>query len=137
MARYGLRAGPGGAGLGGAIHAAALLAAMLAAAAGLWLGVPLAWLYVASLVQGETGSVGAALLCAFAGVAVSIPLAALLLGALSARYRALSLARGRRDPGAAPLEAVMVSSAAVAVIGVAIWFVGFSGSAPLPVPSGT
>lgn len=128
-------AGSGGPHLTGAASSAgALLAMMVIGSVGLWVGVPLLWLYVASLVQGASDSVGAAMLTAFAGVAVSIVALVALLGWLSARHRALVIARGGRDPGTAPLELVLVASAVLAVAGLAVWFVGFSGSAPLPVP---
>lgn len=117
------------------LRAAACLASMVVCALGLWIAMPLLWLYVASLVQGATSSVGAALLTAFAGVAISIPVLVVLLGTLSARLRALVLARRGVDPGAGPLETVMVSSAGLAVVAVTIWFVGWSHSAPLPVPA--
>lgn len=109
---------------------------MLVASVGLWLGVPLFWLYAASLVQSATDSVGIAMLVAFAGVLASIVVAVMVLGRLSDLYRNVAIARTDRDPGTGPLEAVFVCSAVLALTAVAVWFVAYSHSAPSPVPTG-
>lgn len=110
-----------------------LLAIMLVGSLVLWVGVPLGWLYVASQVQGETGSVGAALAVALLGVLVSIALLLGLLGWLNRKHIELREARGLESLGPAALEAVMAISAVVAVVGFGLWFFLFSGSSPIPI----
>ncbi|MDQ3850298.1 MAG: hypothetical protein M3296_06765 [Actinomycetota bacterium] len=111
-----------------------LVAMMVLGSVGLWVGVPLAWLWIASQVQGATGSLGTAIVVAVAGVLASVVVSVAGLSWLSGRHREMRIARGARDPGTLPLEAVMVTSAVVAVSAFAVWFFGFSGAAPLGVP---
>jgi hypothetical protein len=99
---------------------------------GLWVGTPLAWLWIGSQVQGQTNSLGAALVTMFVGVIASICLMALLLSRLSDLYRVLALARGRRDPGHAALEAVLVVSAGITLFCFGIWFFLLAGASPIP-----
>jgi hypothetical protein len=98
----------------------------------LWVGVPLAWLYVGSQVQGETNSLGTALAVMFVGAVVSILLIVALLLRLNSRHAELREARGLESYGQTPLEAAMAVSAGVAIVGFAGWFFLFSGSSPLP-----
>lgn len=116
------------------MSALALLAMMVLGSAGLWIGVPLAWLWIASQVQDATGSLGAAVAVALLGVVVSIVGLVAVLSWLSGRHRELRVAHGHLDPGTFALEVVMVCSALVALAVFVVWFFGFSGSAPLPVP---
>lgn len=116
--------------------AALLLGMMLVGSLALWIGVPLLWLWVASLVQGATANLGAGLAVAAVGVLLSIVALMGLLSWLSRRYREVRIARGLDDVGQLPLEAVLVCSAVLALGVFAVWFFGFSGAAPLPVPSG-
>lgn len=109
-----------------------LLAMMAVGGLVLWIGVPLAWLYVGSLVQGETGSLGAALAVMAVGVVVSIVLIVSLLGWLSRKHSHVREARGLEAHGPVALEAIMAVSAAVAVVGFAVWFLLFAGSSPVP-----
>ena len=114
-------------------NAVLLLAMMALGGLALWIGVPLGWLYVGSLVQGETGSLGAALAVMGAGVAASIVLIVTLLGYLSRKHADVREARGLEAQGAVALEGIMAVSATVAIVGFAAWFFLFSGSSPLPV----
>ena len=98
----------------------------------LWLGVPLAWLYVGSRVQGETGSLVAALAVMMVGVAISIALVVSLLAWLNRKHGELRMARGLDDHGSTALEAVMTVSAGIALVCFASWFFLFSGASPLP-----
>jgi hypothetical protein len=98
----------------------------------LWVGVPLGCLWVGAQVQAGTGSVGAALLAMLAGMILSVAALVTLLGWLGRKHIELLELRGREIGATTPLEHVLVVSAAVAVIGFAIWFFGFSGSPPLP-----
>jgi hypothetical protein len=99
---------------------------------GLWVGTPLLWLWVGSQVEGATQSLGSALAVMFIGVIVSIGLLALVLGKLSDVYRCNRLARGDGDPGHAVLEAVLVLSAGLTLVGFVVWFFFFAGASPVP-----
>jgi hypothetical protein len=109
-----------------------LLCMMAVGGLTLWIGVPLGWLYVGSLVQGETGSLGAALGVMGLGVAASIALIVSVLGWLSRKHSDAREARGLDSHGPVALEGIMAASAALAVLGFAAWFFLFSGSSPIP-----
>ena len=98
----------------------------------LWVGVPVAWLYVGSQVQGATGSLGAALAVMAAGAVVSILVLMYLLGWMSRRHSELRQSRGLEGGGHVALEGIMVVSAAIALITFVAWFFLFSGSSPIP-----
>jgi hypothetical protein len=98
----------------------------------LWLGVPLGWLYVGSLVQAETRSIGAALAAAFVGAAVSIMALAWFLGRLNQVAQDMRRARGH-EPGN-PLEKVLVVTAVIAVAGFSFWFFILAGPGPTIAP---
>jgi len=102
----------------------------------LWVGVPLAWLWIASQIQGATDSLGAALGAAFLGVVVSIAAMVALLSTLSDAYRRARVARGLQDTGNFALEVVMVMSAGVAIVLFTAWFFLFAGSSPIPLSLG-
>lgn len=110
-----------------------LVVMMFVASLVLWVGVPLLWLYVGSLVQTATDSIAAALGVMALGVVASILVIVSTLGWLSRKHEDVQEARGRESYGQVALEAVLAISAAVAVVGFAIWFFGFSGSSPIPV----
>ena len=105
---------------------------MFAGALTLWVGVPLAWLYVGSQVQAETNSLGTALAVMFVGVAISIAAIVSLLLRLNRRHAELREARGLESYGQTALEAAMSISAGIAIVGFGAWFFLFSGSSPLP-----
>ncbi|MBA3359245.1 MAG: hypothetical protein H0U20_07305 [Thermoleophilaceae bacterium] len=109
-----------------------LVAIMVGGGLVLWVGVPLGWLYVGSLVQGSTNSLGTALLVMMVGVVVSIGVIVPVLGWLNHKHSELRVARGLDDHGQTALEGVMTVSAAIAVVGFGAWFFLFSGSSPLP-----
>jgi hypothetical protein len=118
-------------------ESAAMLAMMFAGALGLWIGVPLLWLYIGSMVQESTGSVGAALGLMLAGSVATIILLVPLLGRLNEAYEHLRETRGLDNYGQAPLEAMLVISAVVAVTMLVVYFLIFGdGGAPLPIPDG-
>jgi len=99
---------------------------------GLWVGVPLAWLYIGSLVQGQTHSLGTALAVMMAGVAASIAGVVSILVWLSRKHADLREARGLEHHGLTALEGVMTVSAGVALVVFGAWFFLFAGSSPLP-----
>jgi hypothetical protein len=98
----------------------------------LWVAVPLGWLWVGAQIQAMTGSVGTALFAMMVGMLASVALLIVLLGWLGRKHIELLELRGREIGQTTPLEQVLVGSAALAVIGFAVWFFGFSGSPPLP-----
>jgi hypothetical protein len=110
-----------------------LVAIMVLGSIVLWVGTPLAWLWIGSQVQGQTESLGDALAVAFVGVVITIMLLASVLSRLSDVYRANRMARGRGDPGHVVLEGVLVVSAGITVTVFAIWFLFFAGAAPAPI----
>src|SRR4051812_24909596 len=99
-----------------------LLLMMLGAGLVLWIGVPVAWLYIGSRVQGKTNSLGTALAVMMVGVVVSILLIVPVLGWLNRKPLELREARGLDSHGATALEAMMTVSVAVAVVAFSIWF---------------
>ena len=112
-----------------------LLLMMLGAGLVLWVGVPVAWLYIGSQVQGSTGSIGTALAVMMVGVVVSIVAIVPLLGWLNRKHLELREARGLETHGATALEAVMTVSVAVAVIAFSVWFFVIAGPGPSLAPS--
>jgi hypothetical protein len=105
---------------------------MCVASLGLWVGVPVLWLWVAGRVQGATGSVGPAIVIAFVGLVITVVLFVPLLGWLGRRHADARAARGADDLGRAALEGVLVVSAAIAAILFAVWFLFFAGAEPVP-----
>ena len=99
----------------------------------LWVGTPLAWLWVASQIQGTTQSLGTALLVAFVGVLATVTALASVLARLSDVYRANCVSRGLSDPGHVVLEGVLVVSAGVTLVAFGVWFLFFAGASPVPI----
>jgi hypothetical protein len=114
---------------------ALLAAALFVACLGLWVGMPLLWLYLGSLVQSATENVGAAIGAMIFGVTLTIILMIPLLAALTRAYQRARVARGLEDTGAFPLEAAMTCAAILAIAATAIWFL-FGGGATSLVFSG-
>ena len=98
----------------------------------LWVGTPLAWLWIGSQIQGATDSLGTALGIMFIGVIATIALLAAVLAKLSNTYRSNCRARGREDPGHLVLEGVLVVSAGLTVAVFVVWFLFFAGASPIP-----
>ena len=98
----------------------------------LWVGTPLAWIWIGSQIQGATQSVGGALVAMFVGVLASVVVLAAVLVKLSGFYRANRRARGLDDPGHGVLELVLIVSAAVTLVAFAVWFVFLAGANPVP-----
>ena len=115
--------------------AAALILLMLAGCLFLWVGVPIIWLWIGSQVQGsvtENGTLGTALMVAMVGAIGTIAVTTPVLVRLNRRYVEIREARGLPVGEYSPLEVMLVVSAALAIIGGAVWFFGFSGSSPVP-----
>src|SRR4051794_20491221 len=109
-----------------------LVVIMFVGGLGLWVGVPVGWLYIGSPGQGATNSPGPALGVMFVGSLLSIGVLVYLLGRLNRLHAELRERRGLEDHGSTALEAVMTVSAGVAIVGFAAWFFLFSGSSPVP-----
>jgi hypothetical protein len=112
--------------------ASAVLTAVIMVGASLllWIGVPAGWLWIGSQIQGSTGNVGTAIMVMLVGAVVSIVALAWLLGRLNRVHEHLREARGVEPTGPPLLEVVLVVTAAVALVGFAIWFFVFAGPGP-------
>jgi hypothetical protein len=109
----------------------ALVVLMLAGCLFMWVGVPLVWLWIGSQLQTSV-PVGTALLVTIVGALATIICMAPLLTWLNRLHLELRAARGLPIGTTSPLEVMLVVSAALAIVGFAVWFFGFSGSSPLP-----
>ena len=116
--------------------AALMLAIMFFGSLVLWIGMPLAALYVGSVVQSATDSLGISMLAMAGVVIVSLVMLLPFLGWLNRKHMEVRVARGRQDLGTAALEGVIVISAGIALLAFGIWFFFFAGSSPIPVHSG-
>lgn len=105
-----------------------LAVALFAASAALWVGTPLLWLWLGSLVQAATDNVGAAIGAMIFGVAVTIFIMVGVLSAITRAYQRARVARGLEDTGAFPLEVAMTCAAMLAIASTIAWFV-FGGGA--------
>jgi hypothetical protein len=103
---------------------------MVGASLALWIGVPAGWLWIGSQVQGSTGSIGTAIAVMLIGAITSIVALAWVLGRLNRVHEHLREARGVEATGPPLLEVVLVVTAAVALVGFAIWFFVFAGPGP-------
>ena len=115
-----------------ASQAAALLVAMMfLGSLVLWVGVPVAWLWIGSRLQNGT-SLATAVGAMMIGMLLSITVLLAMLGRLSRRHTEVQERRGVPEGETTALELVLVSSAVVAVTAFFVWFFGFSGSSPIP-----
>src|SRR6266511_3017088 len=93
-----------------------LLVMMFVGSLVLWVGVPLAWLYIGSQIQASTDSVGTALGVIMLGVLASIAILVPFLAWLNRKHTEMREARGLDSHGQTALEAVLVVSAGFAVV---------------------
>ncbi len=114
---------------------AALVIAMVAGCLFLWIGAPLGWLWIGSQVQ-ASASLGTALMVTMLGILITIVAVVIALGRLNRRHLELQQRRNRLPVGSSALEVILVSSAALAIVGFGIWFFGFAGASPLPLNIG-
>ena len=98
----------------------------------LWIGAPLAWLWIGGQIE-NSSSLGTALAAMFAGAILTITLIARLLSRLSNAYRRIYVDRGLPDPGHGMLEAVLVVSAGMTLVVFVLWFLIFAGASPVPI----
>lgn len=114
---------------------ALLVMLMLLGCLVLWVGVPLAWLWVGSQIQ-AAASLGTALMATLAGAITTIIVIVLVLSWLDHKHAELRARRHHRDEARGALEPMLVISAGLAAILFAIWFFGFAGASPLPLHMG-
>jgi len=115
--------------------AALTLVIMIGASLLLWIGVPVAWLWIGSQIQGSTGNLGLAILVMMVGALASIVALALLLGQLSHANDRIREARGQGPSETPLLEIVLVVTAGIAVVGFAVWFFVIAGPGPQIAPT--
>jgi hypothetical protein len=115
--------------------ASALLTAVIMVGASLllWLGIPVGWLWIGSQVQASTG-VGTAIAVMLVGSIVSIVAIAWVLGTLNRLHERLLEARGVERQGPPLLEVVLVVTAAITLVGFALWFFVLAGPGPSLAP---
>jgi hypothetical protein len=106
-------------------------AALFVVACGMWVGVPVLWLYLGSLVQEATDNVGAAIGAMIFGVTITLALLIPLLGWLNGTYQHARVSRGLEDTGSFPLEVCLTLSAIAAFVFIVIWFVFLGGATGL------
>ncbi len=115
------------------LSALMLLLIGVLASVGLWVGIPLAWLWIAGRVEGATHSVGAAVVVGLVGVIVSIVVVVPVLGWIERKRFDYRQARGLPEASGIALEAVIVVSAVIAAILFTIWFLFLAGADPFPI----
>lgn len=113
----------------------------------LWIGVPVGWLWIGSQIEGAV-DLGIALAASMVGSISTIILLASVLAWLNRRHiewrlrrdpaAAEELERSREEPppGGGVLEPMIVSSAALAIVLFAVWFLFFAGASPVPLNIG-
>ena len=111
-----------------------LVVLMLGGGLILWIGVPVAWLYVGGRVQGATSSLGLTLLAMLVGVIASIAVIVPALSWLNLKHGALREARGLDSHGQTALEGIMTISAVIAVVAFVVWFFISEGPGPSLAP---
>ncbi len=112
-----------------------LVLVMLAGCLLLWIGVPVGWLWIGSQVQ-ASASVGTALMVTMLGAIASIVVIAWLLARVNRLHVEMREAHDLPIGETSALEVMLVVSAALAAVGFAVWFLGFSGSSPAPLNVG-
>jgi hypothetical protein len=111
--------------------AVAFLAAEFVACLSLWGPQPLAWLWVGSQVDYQTGSVTAGIAVAFAGMIATLMLTLALCARLDRAWRILRRAAGHEQRDGA-LVRIFAVTAVVAGLAFLIWFLIVAGPAPSP-----
>jgi hypothetical protein len=124
------RGGPGRRRADGVL-AAAVLALQALLCLSLWGPQPLAWLWVGSQVDYQSGSVTAGIVVAFAGMIATLMLTLAACSRLDRVWRVLRRAAGHEQREGA-LVRIFASTAVVAGLAFAFWFLIIAGPAPSP-----
>lgn len=94
----------------------------------MWIGVPLLWLWVGSMIKSETDSLGLAVVVMGVGALSMIVGLVKLLGALNRGYiEEFSEHNGGAEAQRTPLEPVLVFSVVIALAAFGVWFMVFAG----------
>src|SRR4051812_31491127 len=108
---------------------AATAAVMLLGSVGLWVGVPLLWLWVGSFIESKTDSLGTAYAVSLTGAVATILAMVVALTWLNPKEGEVG-----GEAGGRPLfEGVMGVRRGVCTVLFPIWFLFFSGTNPLPI----
>lgn len=128
------------------VLAIALIALMALGSVLMWLGIPFGWIYLASKLATTSQPTLGPYLVVIVGVPVSMVIVARLLSRLNRYYGELTgtishvrvvlpwlrSMRGEREPPTAQtrtvLDVVMITSVALALVCMAVWFFFFAGS---------
>jgi hypothetical protein len=108
---------------------------MVGASLLLWIGVPGAWLWIGSQIQGSTNNLGLAILVMMVGSVASIIGLAWLLAQLGRAHDRLREARGQGPAETPLLEMVLVITAGIALVVFVLWFFVLTGPGPQIAPS--
>jgi formate hydrogenlyase subunit 3/multisubunit Na+/H+ antiporter MnhD subunit len=101
--------------------------AMFAIGLTMWVGVPIGWLYVGSMVKSSTDSLNLAVIVMGVGALVTIVGLVKALGVLNRTYQQEFATHNGHDPQKTPLEPVLVISAMLALAAFGVWFLFFAG----------
>jgi hypothetical protein len=116
-----------------ALLAAGVLALEVVLCLTLWGPQPLAWLWVGSQLDYQTGSVTLGIAVAFAGMIATLMLTLSLASRLDRFWRILRRAAGHEQKEGA-LVRIFAATAVVAAIALAFWFVILEGPGPSVAP---
>ena len=134
--------------LGRKAAAVVLIALMAFAAMMLWVGIPLAWLWIGSMVVDSSQPSMGPYMLVVVGIIASVIVDALLISRLNRQYERVTGSkghvrvqlpwmksmRGERDLHPREytvLDTIMVATVALAALAMGVWFFFFAGS-PLP-----
>lgn len=95
----------------------------------MWVGTPLLWLYVGSMIKVATDNLNLAIIVMFIGAIISIALLIKTLGALNDSYFDQYEELNDVPMERSPLEPILVFSAVIAVTAFFIWFSLVGGNA--------
>lgn len=102
----------------------------------MWVGVPVAWLWIGSQVKATTDSLGLAVVVMGVGALGTIVGLVKILGLLNRTWYEEFVELNDRKPARTPLEPVLVISAGLAVAAFGIWFTLFAGASSSIAPTG-
>lgn len=93
----------------------------------MWVGVPIGWLYVGSMVKASTDSINIAVVVMGIGAIATVVGLVKALGMLNRSYQNEFASNNGHEAKKTPLEPVLVISAIMAVIAFNVWFMVFAG----------
>jgi uncharacterized membrane protein (DUF485 family) len=114
--------------------AAFLLLVMLVVGGSFWGPIPVAWLWVASMLQAETGSVSLALFVGFLGMLLTLLLGLVLMRRIDQTWILVRRAAGH-DQREGVMTTIFWVSAAIGAVLFSIWLLVFAGLGPSLAPT--